>query len=120
MKTTFNLFSKNPLGQLVASVLVVSFTFWPFLSSAAFAQAQTSTTTYEYDGLGNVTKMTDPRGIATTNSYDTLDRLIQQVQPNAGLGNPTSNMTYDLQDRVNTVVDPRSLTTTYTNTGLGD
>ncbi|NBQ68067.1 MAG: hypothetical protein EBU46_04210 [Nitrosomonadaceae bacterium] len=36
-----------------------------------------ATTFYQYDAFGNLTKLTNPRGAITTNSWDALGRLIQ-------------------------------------------
>jgi YD repeat-containing protein len=111
---------KSGARRLTASALIIALAYTPFLSELASAQAQTSTTTYEYDGAGNITKITDPRGKVTVQTYDPLDRLIGLVQPAVALGTPSVGMTYDGQDRVKSVTDPRSLVTSYTNTGLGD
>jgi RHS repeat-associated protein len=110
---------KASAQRITVGALIVTLAYTPFLSSLASAQAQTSMTAFEYDGAGNVVKITDPRGKITTQSYDPLDRLIGLVQPAVTLGTPSVGM-LDGQDRVKSVTDPRSLITTYTNTGLGD
>jgi RHS repeat-associated protein len=109
--------------QTIIGALIVALTYTPLFHSAAQAQAtQNTTTLYEYDGLGNLTKITDPRGKVTTQSYDALSRVIQQVQPAAVAGGntPTIGSSHDGQDRLLQVVDPRSLTTSYVTNGLGD
>ena len=111
------------LGRLTrscAQALIVTLVYTPVLSSRAMAQAQVSTTLFEYDAQGNLTKRTDPRGVVTTQSYDGLHRLIQQIQPTVAAGVPKSTMSYDGQDRPKSVTDPRNLVTSYTVNGLGD
>ncbi|MFC5475761.1 RHS repeat-associated core domain-containing protein [Paraherbaspirillum soli] len=91
------------------------------LAGATVAQ-QNTTTSYEYDAMGNRTKITDPLGHVTTQSYDTLGRLIQQTQPapTAGGSGPTVNYSYDGLDQLSTVTDPRNLVTSYSTDGLGN
>lgn len=111
----------NCIRKGLAAALITSLTYTPMFSSMAQSQVQTTTTQYEYDAVGNLTKQTDPRGKINTLSYDALDRLTGLVQPLAPTGNtPTVGMTYDGQDQIKSVTDPRGLVTTYTRTGLGD
>ncbi|MDB0568783.1 RHS repeat-associated core domain-containing protein [Ralstonia solanacearum] len=86
------------------------------------AQTQVSTTQYAYDTVGNLTQITDPRGLVTTFSYDALGRRTQVQGPPAVPGGaaPMTVFNYDGQDRVRQVTDPRSLVTTYTVDGLGN
>jgi RHS repeat-associated protein len=83
---------------------------------------QTTTSTYEYDATGNLTKRTDPRTLPTTQSYDSLNRLRQQTMPApvSGGTQPQITIGVDGKDQVTSVKDPRNLTTNYTVTGLGD
>ena len=115
---------QGTVSRLTAGMLIVTLAYSPLLSALASAQTppvQNTVTQFEYDATGNLTKRIDPRSKATTMSYDTLDRLIQQVQPLAPTGTtPTVTMGYDGQDQIKSVTDPRSLMTTYTRTGLGD
>jgi len=93
------------------------------IGSAAVAQiTQNTTTQFQYDANGNVTQITDPLGRVTTETYDPLNRLKQQVlpAPNSGAPLPTISYTYDGRNQVATVTDPRNLTTTYTTDGLGN
>ena len=82
---------------------------------------QPMTWNYEYDAIGNLTKVTDPRGIVTTLGYDALSRRTLTTQPPAAVGgtNPTIGVAYDGIDKPKTLTDPRSLVTTYTTDGLG-
>ncbi|MEF9387001.1 RHS repeat domain-containing protein [Ralstonia solanacearum species complex bacterium KE056] len=92
------------------------------LSTQLWAQTQVSTTQYAYDAVGNLTQITDPRGLVTTFTYDALGRRTQVQGPPAAPGGavPTAVFTYDGQDRVRQVTDPRSLVTAYTIDGLGN
>ena len=92
------------------------------LSTQVLAQTQVSTTQYAYDTVGNLTQITDPRGLVTTLTYDALGRRTQVQGPPAapGGGAPVTVFNYDGQDRVRQVTDPRSLVTAYTVDGLGN
>ncbi|MHA6912431.1 RHS repeat-associated core domain-containing protein [Ralstonia pseudosolanacearum] len=92
------------------------------VSTQTLAQTQVSTTQYAYDTVGNLTQITDPRGLVTSLTYDALGRRTKVQGPPATPGGaaPTAVFTYDGQDRVRQVTDPRSLVTTYTVDGLGN
>ncbi|MDO3623198.1 RHS repeat domain-containing protein [Ralstonia pseudosolanacearum] len=92
------------------------------LSTQTLAQTQVSTTQYAYDAVGNLTQITDPRGLVTTLTYDALGRRTKVQGPPATPGGavPTVVFNYDGQDRVRQVTDPRSLVTAYTVDGLGN
>ncbi|MDO3520323.1 RHS repeat-associated core domain-containing protein [Ralstonia pseudosolanacearum] len=92
------------------------------LSAQTLAQTQVSTTQYAYDTVGNLTQITDPRGLVTTLTYDSLGRRTKVQGPPATPGGavPTVVFTYDGQDRVRQITDPRSLVTAYTVDGLGN
>ncbi len=92
------------------------------LSTQVLAQTQVSTTQYAYDTVGNLTQITDPRGLVTTLTYDALGRRTQVQGPPAAPGGaaPVTLFNYDGQDRVRQVTDPRSLVTAYTVDGLGN
>ena len=123
---------KHSASRFTIGSLIVSLVYGPLLSSVASAQtppttpttppSQTTTTQFEYDAKGNITKRTDARGKVTTQTYDTLNRPVVQVQPSSSTGgaSPTIQLTYDGLDQLQTVTDPRSLVTSYTTTGLGD
>ncbi|MEF9387337.1 RHS repeat domain-containing protein [Ralstonia solanacearum species complex bacterium KE056] len=93
-------------------------------STGALAQTQTqvSTTQYAYDAVGNLTQITDPRGLVMTFTYDALGRRTQVQAPPATPGGaaPISAFTYDGRDRVRQIIDPRSLVTAYTIDGPGN
>lgn len=86
------------------------------LCSQGSAMAQSGTTKYEYDAMGNVTKITNPNNAVTVQTYDALGRLVTQVDPN----NKTTTYGYDGQDRLIKVTDARNLSTLYTLDGLGN
>jgi YD repeat-containing protein len=93
------------------------------LGSASLAQVtQNTTTQYAHDAQGNLTTITDPRGLVTTRGFDALNRLIQIVQPPAttGAANETTAIGYDGRGQITSVTDPRSLLTQYTVDGLGN
>ncbi|MGA4285882.1 RHS repeat-associated core domain-containing protein [Ralstonia nicotianae] len=92
------------------------------LSAQTLAQTQVSTTQYAYDTVGNLTQITDPRGLVTTLTYDALGRRTKVQGPPATPGGavPTVVFNYDGQDRVRQITDPRSLVTAYTVDGLGN
>ncbi|MFJ2988636.1 RHS repeat-associated core domain-containing protein [Collimonas sp. NPDC087041] len=118
---------KQPGIKTLVSAVLFTLAYSPLLGSVngtvAAAQAvQNTTTSYEYDAMGNRTKITDPLGHVTTQSYDPLGRLIQQVQPVPATGGttPIVKFSYDGQDQLSTVTDPRNLVTSYTVDGLGN
>ena len=75
-----------------------------------------------YDGVGNVTSITDPYGYVTTKKYDDASRLIEVDAPSvsayaniggvAGVG--VTKMAYDVNGNVLTTTDANSHTTTNT------
>lgn len=75
---------------------------------------------YSYDLNDNLigTTAKDAGGTdrTVTRGYDALDRLISQTDQL----NDTVEQSFDDQDNLTGVIDPRSLTTTYTYDGLGD
>ena len=93
------------------------------LSGQLLAQTpQYATTQFAYDAAGNLTQVTDPRGLVTKFTYDALGRRTQVQAPPATSGGatPVTVFNYDGQDRVTKVTDPRSLVTAYTIDGLGN
>lgn len=72
------------------------------LARPALADGSRPTTGFTYDGVGNTTVITSPRGFATTLRYDKNDNLEIVTDP---LGGQTI-YAYDLEDRPLTIVDP--------------
>ena len=98
---------------------------WSRRSSAStthsFASTATSalsgqTSTYRYDGNGNLTASVDPLARTTTRAYDALNRLVTLTDAAGGV----TRYTYDAKNRLVSVRDPINLTTTYTYDGLGN
>jgi YD repeat-containing protein len=79
----------------------------------------TQTSTYSYDGNGNLVTGADPLNRSTTNGYDALNRLIQVNDPLNGAAAPTK-YEYDAQDNLTKVTDPKNLATTYTYNGFNE
>jgi RHS repeat-associated protein len=72
------------------------------------------TNTYQYDGNGNSTFLTDGLNHATVRAFDALNRLISTIDP---LQN-TTDYGFDAQDNLTSVTDPREFTTVYTFDGF--
>lgn len=108
------------LARILAAVLAVQF------SLPAYAQVSEDTTTYEYDAMGNPTRTIDALGHERKNQYDSLNRLIKQLEPHpTSTTNPsgtlgTIGITVDGQGQTTAVADPRNATTTYSVDGLGN
>ena len=74
------------------------------------------TSTYAYDGNGNLKSVADPLNRSTTLAYDALNRLMTSTDPAGGV----TQYGYDARDRLVAVKDPINLTTTYAYDGLGN
>ncbi|MBC3917314.1 RHS repeat protein [Undibacterium sp. CY18W] len=85
-------------------------------SLAGVSHAQSAVYQYEYDQMGNVTKVTNALNAATVQSYDPLSRVQTQTDPN----NKVTSYTYDGQNRLIKVTDARNLSTLYSIDGLGN
>ena len=90
--------------------------------TAAAQTPQPSTTRYEYDANGNLTRIVDPLGHVTVQRYDASNRLVQQQLPApvAAASAPVIVYHYDARDQLTGVKDPRNLSTLYTVDGLGN
>lgn len=71
-------------------------------------------TRFTYDAGGNVTSVTDPRGLVTNYSYDGLGQLWQQVSPDTG----TTSYSYDAYGRQGSMTRADGSTTTFNYDGL--
>ena len=82
---------------------------------AAYGQPEQAVTAYSYDGLGNLTSVTDPRGKVTTFSYD--ERGLRLTATDAAGGVTTYQ--YNAFGEVTQTTDPRGAVTTsiYDNNG---
>lgn len=94
-------------------------------------------TTFVYDGIGNVTSVTDAKAHTTAYAYDAADRLLTVTAPGAavtsyaydGIGNMTrktdpnahvTTYTYDDAGRLATVTDPLLRVWTYAHDANGN
>ncbi|HCC07105.1 MAG TPA: hypothetical protein DEP72_02915, partial [Clostridiales bacterium] len=81
-------------------------------------------TTYKYDNNGNLTTVTTPNGVTTTNAYDVLDRVTSQSQPgvdeNANVVTITTSATYNWEDKPLTTTDANGNVTTYKYSPIGN
>jgi RHS repeat-associated protein len=88
-----------------------------------FAQSDLSPKQYfEYDAEGNLIRITDARGIASTLLYDRFNRVNGQRLPpaTAGAAGTSIQFEYDGLDQLKKVTDPRGLSTVYATDGLGN
>lgn len=78
-------------------------------------------TQYQYDALGNRTRITDPLARSTQMAWDAHRRpeSLTQTAPEAGSSAPVTRFTYDARDQLIRLTDARHLTTTTTVDGLG-
>jgi YD repeat-containing protein len=107
--------------RTVSGVILFALAYSPLLaqynSTLALAQTpQNTTTLYEYDIRGNLTKVTDPLWQTTKFSYDALSRRISTTDYKNGI----TKYEYDLLDQLSQVKDARNVITSYTIDGLGN
>lgn len=74
------------------------------------------TTESSYDAEGNLTVVSAPEGRSSTRSYDSLNRLIEILDP----ANSISSFSYDSADNLLSVTDYRGKQTIYEYNGFGD
>jgi RHS repeat-associated protein len=70
---------------------------------------------FDYDGLDQLTKVTDPRGLVTRYTTDGLGNTTVLQSPDAGL----KNATFDVEGKLLTRTDARGKTTVYAYDPLG-
>jgi RHS repeat-associated protein len=75
-----------------------------------------TTTTYGYDGNGNLTLINAPLGRNTIDVFDALNRLDKITDPNSGV----TQLGYDANDNLASVIDPRTFTTSYSHDGFDE
>jgi RHS repeat-associated protein len=90
------------------------------LSLGALAQAQATSTQFEYDAQGNLKRTTNAMGASTARVVDAFGRPTQEIFPSVPSGTPLVNFKYDGQDRLKELKDPRNLVTSYSVNGLGE
>ena len=89
----------------------------------AYAQdAPAQPVRYEYDPAGNLVRMIDERGVATTQRFDRFNQMAQRVlpAPAPGAAPGTVALAHDHRGRVARSTDPRGLATTFRVDGLGN
>jgi len=97
-----------------------------FAAGAAFTLpafgAQDTIFTYSYDSQGNLKTSADPLGRVTDYSYDKLNRISQELRPEAitGAGRPKTSYAYNGQSRLTKLTDARSLATQHAIDGVGN
>jgi RHS repeat-associated protein/uncharacterized repeat protein (TIGR02543 family) len=80
-------------------------------------------TTYQYDANGNLTQITDPLGHTRQVQYDALNQPVRQLEPHPTLIGSTLGQidtTYDSLGQIQSITDPRNLTTSYSKDSLGN
>jgi RHS repeat-associated protein/uncharacterized repeat protein (TIGR02543 family) len=80
-------------------------------------------TTYQYDANGNLTQVTDPLGRIRQIQYDALNQPVRQLEPHPTIIGSTLGQidtTYDSLGQIQSITDPRNLTTSYTTDSLGN
>jgi len=125
-----------PRGGLAQAERTTTYTYYPDTAPTGAGRLQTitgpatgATTTYEYDGFGRVSKVTDSEGYAVTTAYDALDRPTTVTYPDATYEQTIYNRLdaeqrrdrlgrwsrtfYDALRRVVATRDPAGRTTTY-------
>lgn len=96
------------LGILAAAVVTV-------ISCNAAAQVQSTTSSFEYDIAGNLTKLTNPLKQTSTYTYDPLGRRTTATDADG-----VTSYHHDARDQLIEVKDARNVVTTYTIDGLGN
>ncbi len=74
------------------------------------------TAQWQWDKLGNPTRMTSPRNHATDMAFDPLNRLVSITSPDTGVA--TSG--YDVRDNVTSARDALLVQTTFVRNGFGE
>jgi RHS repeat-associated protein/uncharacterized repeat protein (TIGR02543 family) len=80
-------------------------------------------TTYQYDANGNLTQITDPLGRIREVQYDALNQPVRQLEPHpTTIGSTLGQIdtTYDSLGQIQSITDPRNLTTRYSKDSLGN
>ncbi|MEU6206246.1 LamG-like jellyroll fold domain-containing protein [Micromonospora musae] len=77
------------------------------------------TQTYGYDIAGNLTSATDPYDTVTRYQYDTVSRLVKQVEPVSDTDSITTTFGYDAAGNRTRYTDGRGNSTIYTYNSLG-
>ncbi len=81
-----------------------------------FVNAAGYITDYTYDATGNLDSVTDPDLAQTTNTYDSVDRLVSTLDALSG----TTTYAYDVNDELISVTAPNNAVTSYEYDDLGN
>lgn len=78
-------------------------------------------TQYQYDALGNRTRVTDPLARSVSTTWDALNRpkTLTQPAPDGNSASPVTQFEYDARDQLTRLTDARNLATRYAIDGLG-
>ncbi len=95
----------NGAGTLVASAI-----YDQLGNLLTFTDANSNTTQFVYDAKGNPTAISDSINETMHFSYDAMDRVISQTDPN---GNPATQFAYDALGRLKTKTEPLNKVTSY-------
>jgi YD repeat-containing protein len=87
----------------LANDQVTTFNYDPLDRLSKLTDALAGVTDYGYDGLDHVTSVTDPKRLVTSYGVDGLDNQKQLVSPDTG----TTNRTYDVAGNLKTATDAR-------------
>jgi RHS repeat-associated protein len=83
----------------------------------AYGTANAATTTYEYDGSGNLSATIDPLGQRTSYVYDALNRLVKVIEADPDgtgpLKSPVTIHVYDAANQLRQTIDARGGITAY-------
>jgi RHS repeat-associated protein len=80
-------------------------------------------TTYQYDPNGNLTRVTDPLGRIRQIQYDALNQPVRQLEPHPTIIGSTGGQidtAYDSLGQIQSITDPRNLSTAYNVDSLGN
>jgi YD repeat-containing protein len=104
----------DPLNRVANSTYDALNRLATMTQPAALAGQPRPVVAYGYNGLDQLTQVTDPRNLATSYAYDGLGNLNQQISPDTG----TTANTYDAAGNVLTSTDAKSQVTAYTYDAL--
>ena len=99
---------------VTANDAVTSFDYDPLNRLTKITNALAGITQYAYNGIDHVVSVTDPKSLITSYGIDGLDNQKQLVSPDTG----TTNSTYDAAGNLKTSTDARGMTTTYSYDAL--
>ena len=91
-----------------------SFDYDPLNRLTKITNALAGITQYNYDGVDHLVSVTDPKNLITNYTVDGLDNQKQLISPDTG----TTNSTYDAAGNLKTSTDARSKVSTYSYDAL--